>query len=307
MRTSSTPNPTAWRRAAASKRSPRSPIACGIRTNRSRKTFAAAACARRRDSCLRRRKSPAPARRPFRRRSTRSLRCPSMPHPMAPVGCTRSSSTATGCSCRIADGKCRIQSRNGKDWTDPFSGVADALARLPVESAWIDGEIVVADAKGRTSFQALQNALSSESGPRPFYYAFDLPYLNGYDLRGAALEDRKALLRKIVGDGPAVRYSDHVEGNGQGFFDQACQMRLEGIISKRMGSTYQAVRGRGWQKIKCGMRQEFVIGGYTDPQGARIRLRRAAARRLRRRGPALLRQSGHGVRRRACSRRCRLR
>jgi len=171
--------------------------------------------------------------------------------------------------CRVAERKCRIQSRTGKDWTGSFSAIADAMARLPVESAWIDGEIVVADAQGRTSFQALQNALSSESGARPFYYAFDLPYLNGYDLRGAALSDRKALLRKIVGDTPLVRFSDHVEGNGPAFFAQACGMGLEGIISKRATSTYQAVRGRGWQKIKCGMRQEFVIGGYTDPQGAR--------------------------------------
>ena len=105
---------------------------------------------------------------------------------------------------------------------------------------------------------------------KPLYYVFDLPYLNGYDLRNAPLEERKRLLREIVGDGSSViRYSDHVEGNGPSFFDQACKLGLEGIISKRADSKYQAVRGRAWQKVKCQLRQEFVIGGYTDPQGAR--------------------------------------
>jgi len=171
--------------------------------------------------------------------------------------------------CRVADGRCRIQSRNGKDWTDAFPSIAEAIARLPVESAWIDGEIVVNDAQGRSSFQALQNVLSAEAGGKPFYYAFDLPYVNGYDLRDTPLVARKALLKKVVGEGSLVRYSDHVEGDGPAFLEQACRLGLEGIISKRADSAYQAVRGRNWQKVKCALEQEFVIGGYTDPQGAR--------------------------------------
>jgi bifunctional non-homologous end joining protein LigD len=171
--------------------------------------------------------------------------------------------------CRVADGKCRMYSRNRKEWTAAFASIADAVARLPVDSAWIDGEIVVDDAQGRSSFQALQNVLSAESGAKPHYCVFDLPYLDGYDLRGAALADRKRLLRGIIGAGSPIRFSDHVEGNGPAFFEQACRHGLEGIISKRADSPYQSVRGRTWQKIKCGMRQEFVIGGYTDPQGAR--------------------------------------
>lgn len=171
--------------------------------------------------------------------------------------------------CRVADGKCRIVSRNGKDWTQAFATIADAVARLPVESAWLDGEIVVMDTRGRTSFQALQNALTEGAPAKPVYYAFDLLYLNGYDLRGATLLSRKAILRTIVGDGSLVRFSDHVEGDGPKFFESACKLGLEGILSKRSQSTYQATRGRDWQKIKCGMRQEFVIGGYTDPQGSR--------------------------------------
>ena len=171
--------------------------------------------------------------------------------------------------CRVSNGKCRIVSRNGKEWTANFPGIADAVAQLPVTNAWIDGEIIVNDANGRSSFQALQNVLSDASGAKPLYYAFDLPYLDGYDLREASLVDRKALLREIIGAEPLVRYSDHVEGNGRAFFDEACRLGLEGIVSKRADSAYQAVRGRNWQKVKCALRQEFVIGGYTDPQGAR--------------------------------------
>jgi bifunctional non-homologous end joining protein LigD len=171
--------------------------------------------------------------------------------------------------CRIDDGRCRIVSRNGKEWTQAFRGIADAAARLPVDSAWIDGEIVVMDEHGRTSFQALQNVLSDDSSAKPLYYAFDLLYLNGYDVRAAALSARKALLRKLIGGGSAIRFSDHVEGNGEAFFAEACKLGLEGIVSKRVASPYQATRGRDWQKVKCGMRQEFVIGGYTDPQGSR--------------------------------------
>ncbi len=171
--------------------------------------------------------------------------------------------------CRVSNGKCRVVSRNGKEWTANFPGIAGAIAQLPVTKAWIDGEIIVNDANGRSSFQALQNVLSDASGAKPLYYAFDLPYLDGYDLREASLVDRKALLREVIGTEPLVRYSDHVEGNGRVFFNEACRLGLEGIVSKRADSAYQAVRGRNWQKVKCALRQEFVIGGYTSPQGAR--------------------------------------
>ena len=171
--------------------------------------------------------------------------------------------------CRIADGKCQMFSRTGKDWTGSFADIATAAARLPVDSAWIDGEVIVNDDNGRSSFQSLQNVLAEESTAKTMYYAFDLPYLNGYDLRDAPLAARKEALRAIAGNDGPIRYSDHVEGNGGGFFEQACKMGLEGIISKRADSPYQATRGRSWQKVKCNLRQEFVIGGYTDPQGAR--------------------------------------
>lgn len=170
---------------------------------------------------------------------------------------------------RVEDGKCRIVSRTGKDWTASFATIADAAARLPIASAWIDGEIVVMDAKGRTSFQALQNALSEGASAKLVYRVFDLPYVNGYDLRDVPLETRKALLGKIAANGTLIRYSDHVKSNGPDFFGEACKLSLEGIVSKRADSPYRARRGHDWQKVKCALRQEFVIGGYTDPQGSR--------------------------------------
>ena len=170
---------------------------------------------------------------------------------------------------RVVKGECRIVSRNGKDWTASFPTIADALRRLPVTSAWIDGEIVVLDAEGHTSFQALQNVLSEGASGKVVYCVFDLPYLNGYDLRGAKLSARKALLAKLAAQGTLIRYSDHVQGNGAAFFAQACKHGLEGIVSKRADSRYEGARGRDWQKVKCSLRQEFVVGGYTDPQGAR--------------------------------------
>ena len=170
--------------------------------------------------------------------------------------------------CRVADGECRMFSRNGKDWTDSFPTVAAAMARLPVATAWIDGEVVATDEKGRSSFQLLQNALS-EGATALAYYAFDLMYLDGYDLREAALLERKQLLAKVLQGSSGVRFSEHMEGSGKEVLAQACRLGLEGIVSKRANSTYQGKRSGSWVKTKCAQRQEMVIGGYTDPQGSR--------------------------------------
>ena len=175
--------------------------------------------------------------------------------------------------CRIESGEARMYSRNGKDWTAKFMPIAKALSRLPVQSAWLDGEVVALQADGLTSFQALQNVLSSRDTSDLHYYAFDLLYLDGHDLRQAPLEARKRMLEKIIpGTSGAVRYSSHVPGSGKAFFLEGCRMKLEGVIAKRADSTYLSGRGRAWLKVKCGMRQEMVIGGYTDPEGSRAGL-----------------------------------
>ncbi len=173
--------------------------------------------------------------------------------------------------CRIDARKARLFSRNGKDWTAAVPAIAKALQRVRAKQAWLDGEIAVADAQGRTRFQALQNALSDPAAGAITYFVFDLLYLDGHDLRGVALRERKRLLRAILPDSdPRVRYSVDIEGAGAEFFRQACALDLEGIVSKRADSTYRdGLRTREWVKVKCGRRQEMVIGGFTDPQGAR--------------------------------------
>jgi bifunctional non-homologous end joining protein LigD len=171
--------------------------------------------------------------------------------------------------CRVSDGKVRLLSRNGLDWTRRFQAVADAAKKLPVKNGWFDGEVVVQKPDGSTSFQALQNALTEGREVELTYYLFDVPYCNGQDLRASPLIERKKLLAKLANGKGQIRYSDHVEGNGEAFFSQACSHELEGIISKQRDSKYHAARTRDWVKVKCGRRQEFVIGGYTDPSGSR--------------------------------------
>jgi len=170
---------------------------------------------------------------------------------------------------RIDAGAVRLYSRNRRDWTTKFPSIARAAAAVPLENGWIDGEIVILDAKGRSSFQALQNALSITNTGETIYYAFDLPYLNGYDLRRVELEERKALLKRLLSESGILRYSEHFHVEGARFFAEVCGLGLEGMVSKRRDSTYQGTRGNTWLKLKCGRQQEFVIGGFTDPEGSR--------------------------------------
>jgi bifunctional non-homologous end joining protein LigD len=173
---------------------------------------------------------------------------------------------------RIDHGDVEISSRNGKVWTGVLGAIAKALGRLPVETAWIDGEVVVMDARGHTSFNALQNALGGSDADLT-YIAFDVMHLDGYDLTRVPLTTRKQVLKALLDaadeEGP-LRFGPEVEGNGPDFFGQACALGLEGIISKRADAPYRlGVRNREWLKIKCQQRQEMVIGGYTEPQGSR--------------------------------------
>ena len=174
--------------------------------------------------------------------------------------------------CRIRDGRATLISRTGKDWTEAFPEIAEAAARLRVASALLDGEVVIVLPDGRTSFQALQNAFAG-SGRRSSlaYFAFDLLHLDGERLDRLPLAERKARLRRVIGARRSgrIRYSEHVQGHGEAFFAEACRMGLEGIISKLSGQPYGSGRSRDWVKTKCVLRQEFVIGGFTDPEGRR--------------------------------------
>ena len=174
--------------------------------------------------------------------------------------------------CRVEKGKGQLLTRTGQDWTHRFPGVAQAAARLPVETVLLDGELVALQPDGRSSFQLLQRALSEGAEATLAYYAFDLLYLDGYDLTVAPLQIRKETLARVLEAMPKdglLRYSDHVMGRGQAFYEAACRLGLEGTIAKRKGAPYRAGRGGDWLKIKCLQRQEFVIGGFTDPSGSR--------------------------------------
>jgi bifunctional non-homologous end joining protein LigD len=170
----------------------------------------------------------------------------------------------------VGGGEAVAYTRSGLDWSEKFSGlVADAL-KLKVSSALIDGEAVVLDADGRSSFQALQNALKGAPASID-YFAFDLLELDGEDLTQLPLTERKAKLAKILPKGKSrLRYSDHIAGNGEKLLNQFCAAGLEGVISKRADGRYAGSRSGGWLKTKCIKRQEFVVVGWTPSDKSRL-------------------------------------
>jgi bifunctional non-homologous end joining protein LigD len=173
--------------------------------------------------------------------------------------------------CEIRDGEARLITRHGKDWTDRFAPIARAAEKLPVSQAILDGEVVVLEPDGTTSFQSLQNALAENREDDLVYFAFDLLYLDGYDLRKAPLLERKEALDDLLaGRAGAIRMGDHVETDGEGFYRQACTFALEGIVCKRGDLPYHSGRSKDWLKVKCLKRQEFVIVGFTDPERSRV-------------------------------------
>jgi len=171
-------------------------------------------------------------------------------------------------------GKVRLLTRNGHDWRDRFPEIAAALEALPVEKALFDGEVVALRRDGISDFRRLQRALSEERTGSLIYQVFDLLYLDGFDLHEVALGERKAVLAKLfealaLPNGTRLRYTDHIEGQGRAFFEQASRSGLEGVVSKRIDSPYRGRRNRDWVKTKTERQAEFVVGGYTDPQGSR--------------------------------------
>jgi bifunctional non-homologous end joining protein LigD len=171
----------------------------------------------------------------------------------------------------IEDGKVTLWTRGGLDWTKKFGdGIQEALRNLPVRTALIDGELVAENASGVSEFSLLQADLSDGRSDRFAYYAFDCLYLDGYDLREAALIDRKELLSQLIGtNSGAVRYSSHFVEDGKLVLQRACALGLEGIVSKTSRSVYVSGRGKSWVKAKCSAKQEFVIAGYVPSSTGR--------------------------------------
>ena len=167
---------------------------------------------------------------------------------------------------RIEHGNVTLLTRNNLDWTKRFSRVAKSLTALDVETAILDGEVVVEHEDGTTSFSELVADLKAGTGGRMVYYAFDLLYLEGIDLRGAALVERKSVLAKVLRGrkSGALRFSEHFAVDGPHMLDKACEFGLEGIISKRADKPYRSGRTGDWIKITCHLTDEFVIGGYLD-------------------------------------------
>ena len=176
---------------------------------------------------------------------------------------------------RIDEGVVRLFTRNGHDWTSRLKGLAKELGRLNLRSAWLDGEIVVIGAHGGADFQALQNAFDMARTDPIQYFVFDLLQVDGEDLRERPLQQRRERLRALIEQGdaagahPHVRYSEDFEVAPEHLLHTACAMRMEGVIGKRRDAPYRPGRSEAWIKLKCTQRQEFVVGGYTDPKGAR--------------------------------------
>src|SRR5262245_20234654 len=179
------------------------------------------------------------------------------------AGRTRSSSTAT--ASRLGHGEVRLLTRKGLDWSEKFPNIAAAVARLPARAALLDGEIVVEDKKGISSFSELQAALKAGERERFVYYVFDLLHLDGRDLTALPLIERKAELARLVGKAQRspIRYSEHFEDEGPAVLRHACELALEGIVSKRMDAPYRSGRSDTFIKTKCSNAQELVVGGYS--------------------------------------------
>jgi bifunctional non-homologous end joining protein LigD len=166
---------------------------------------------------------------------------------------------------RIAQGKVRLITRANNDWTEKFEGLAAQLSRLAVDSALIDGEVVHLARDGTMSFHALQNALGTGKKQDLHYYAFDLLFLDGADIRNRPVLERKAALEKILKKAPAhVHVSEHMSDSGTKVLSHACELALEGIVSKRAAGAYLSGRSDAWLKSKCLREQELVIGGFTE-------------------------------------------
>jgi bifunctional non-homologous end joining protein LigD len=166
---------------------------------------------------------------------------------------------------RLDHGKVRLFTRNRKDWTHRFKTIADAVAKLPAQTALLDGELVAENEKGFSSFSLLQTDLKEGNSERLVYWVFDLLYLDGRDLTEEPLLGRKAALERLLRPGNSaspVRYCEHLEGNGAAILKRACDIDLEGIVSKRSDAPYRSGRSDNF-KTKCHNEQEFVVVGFS--------------------------------------------
>ena len=171
---------------------------------------------------------------------------------------------------RIDAGKVKLLTRTGLDWTDRYATTAAALQKLKARGAYLDGELCALAEDGITSFAAMQASTDSRASEGLIYFAFDLLHLDGDDLRHAPLLECKEQLAEMLAGAPAaIRYSEHLAGDGPAVLHQARKLGVEGIVSKRVDAAYVPGNRGIWTKSKCLKRQEFVVVGWTEPKGGR--------------------------------------
>jgi DNA ligase D-like protein (predicted ligase) len=164
--------------------------------------------------------------------------------------------------------KVRLMSRNKLPLNDRYPEIVTAVSRIKVEKAILDGEIAVVTG-GVSRFQSLQRHLL-EGGGSLVYFVFDAPQLGGYDISRLPLLARKELLRRAVQSTRTIELVSHRDESGEDYLQEACEKGWEGVIAKRASAPYVFGRSKEWLKFKCSKEQEFVVGGFTDPQGARV-------------------------------------
>jgi DNA ligase D-like protein (predicted ligase) len=171
---------------------------------------------------------------------------------------------------RLDQGAVRLLTRTGLDWTHKYLSIAEAVSSIRAKQAYLDGELCGVGPDGITSFATIQAASDSGNAAALVFFLFDLLHLDGEDFRARPLIERKERLSALLANAPSpLHYSDHQIGHGRAFHDKACAMSLEGIVSKRADAAY-APGNRGlWLKVKCLHREEFVVLGWTDPEGSR--------------------------------------
>jgi DNA ligase D-like protein (predicted ligase) len=171
---------------------------------------------------------------------------------------------------RLSAGRVKLLTRTGLDWTDRYETTALFVAKIAARSAYIDGELCAVRADGTTSFAELQAATDARHTTNLVYFTFDLLFLDGEDLMGVPLLGRKKRLQLLLMGVPvAIQYSDHHIGDGKRIFSAACKAKAEGIVSKRIDAKYVPGNRGLWRKAKCVNEEEFIIMGYSDPEGSR--------------------------------------
>ena len=167
-------------------------------------------------------------------------------------------------------GRAQLLTRTGLDWTHKYPAIAAALSVLPTKQAYLDGELCGVRPDGKTSFSLIQAASDSGNAGALVFFLFDLLYLDGEVVSAVPLHERKERLRDLLSNaGTPLQFSDHQIGRGPAFFARACEVSLEGIISKRADTPYSPGNRGLWVKVKCQNREEFVVVGWTDPEGTR--------------------------------------